>query len=123
MIDWGDLRFVLAIARAGSALRAAKVLGVNQTTVTRRMAALEEEIGAELFERRQSGYHLTPLGQRIAQAAATIEGQVKALESEIRAEQRTLSGRVRVTAPEILANNVIAPWLRSFRKEHPARPC
>lgn len=120
MIDWGDLRFVLAIARAGSALRAAKALGVNQTTVTRRMADLEAAIGAELFERRQSGYHLTPLGQRVAQAAAAIEDQVKALESAIRAEQRTLSGRVRVTAPEILANVLITPWLRSFRKEHPA---
>lgn len=120
MIDWGDLRFVLAVARAGSALRAAKALGVNQTTVTRRVAVLEAAIGAELFERRRSGYHLTPLGQRVADAAASIEDRIKALESAICAEQRVLSGRVRVTAPEILANKVIAPWLSSFSKEHPA---
>jgi DNA-binding transcriptional LysR family regulator len=119
MIDWGDLRFVLAIARQGSALRAAQLLGVNQTTVTRRMADLETAIGADLFERKQSGYHLTPLGQRVAQAAARIEDEVKALESAIGADQRALSGSVRVTTPEMLANLLIAPWLRSFRTEHP----
>lgn len=119
MIDWGDLRFILAIARAGSALRAAHALGVNQTTVTRRMAHLEAAVGADLFERKQSGYHLTPLGQRIATVAARIEDEVKALESAIGADQRALTGSVRITTPEMLANILITPWLRTFRKEHP----
>jgi len=119
MIVWGDLRFVLAIARSGSALRAAQTLGVNQTTVTRRMADLEAQVGAELFERKQSGYHLTPLGQKIAAAAARIEEEVKALESAIGADQRLLAGSVRVTTPEMLANILITPWLRTFRKENP----
>jgi len=64
IIDWSDLRFVLAVARAGSALRAAQTLAVNQTTVMRRIDQLEAAIGATLFERKQSGYHLTPLGER-----------------------------------------------------------
>jgi len=120
MIDWGDLRFILAIARQGSALRAAKTLGVNQTTVTRRMADLEAALGANLFERKQSGYHLTPFGQRVAEAAARIEDEVNGLANSIGADQRALSGRVRVTTSEMLANLLIAPWLRTFRKEHPA---
>jgi DNA-binding transcriptional LysR family regulator len=120
MIDWGDLRFVLAIARQGSALRAAKALGVNQTTVTRRMADLEAALGAELFERKQSGYHLTALGQRVAEAAARIEDEVNGLVNSIAADQRTLTGRVRVTTPEMLANLLITPWLKTFRTEHPA---
>ena len=66
MIDWDDLRFVLAVARAGSALRAAHALGVNQTTVMRRIAHVEATVGAELFDRQQSGYRLTPLGQHVA---------------------------------------------------------
>ncbi|QIG50126.1 LysR family transcriptional regulator [Nordella sp. HKS 07] len=119
MIDWGDLRFVLAIARSGSALRAAQTLGVNQTTVTRRMADLEAQVGAELFERKQSGYHLTPLGRKIAAAAERIEEEVNALESTIGADQRLLAGSVRVTTPEMLANILITPWLRTFRKENP----
>lgn len=120
MIDWGDLRFVLAIARTGSALRAAQTLGVNQTTVTRRMADLEAAIGAALFERKQSGYHLTPLGRRVAEAAARIEDEVNGLVNSIGADQRALSGRVRVTTPEMLANLLITPWLKAFRKEHPS---
>ncbi len=119
MIDWSDLRFVLAIARDGSALRAAQALGVNQTTVMRRIAQLEAAIGATLFERKQSGYHPTALGQRIAAVAARIEDEVAALESAIGAEQRMLSGAVRLTTSEALASHLITPLLPRFRKEHP----
>ena len=119
MIDWGDLRFVLAVARSGSALRAAHALGVNQTTVTRRMASLEAAVGADLFERKQTGYDLTPLGERVAAVAARIEDEVNALESTIGAEHRALSGCVRVTSSEMLTNILITPWLRMFRKQHP----
>jgi DNA-binding transcriptional LysR family regulator len=119
MIDWDDLRFVLAVARSGSALRAARALGVNQTTVMRRMERIEAAVGADLFERRQTGYQLTPAGRRIAQGAARIEDEVKALESAAGAERRALSGCVRVTTSEMLANLLIAPWLLTFRREHP----
>jgi DNA-binding transcriptional LysR family regulator len=119
MIDWDDLRFVLAVARSGSALRAAQELGVNQTTVMRRMTHIEAAIGADLLERKQSGYLLTALGQRVAATAARIEDEVKALESGIGAEQRALSGSVRMTTSEAYANFVIAPLLQAFRKQHP----
>jgi DNA-binding transcriptional LysR family regulator len=119
MIDWSDLRFVLAVARTGSALRAAHALGVNQTTVMRRMAQLEEAVGSALFERKQSGYYPTQLGERIAAVAARIENEVNALESAIGAEQRTVSGSVRLTTSEALASHLIAPLLSAFRKEHP----
>lgn len=119
MIDWSDLRFVLAVARGGSALRAAQALGVNQTTVMRRIAQLEEALGAALFERKQSGYHPTPLGERIAAVAARIEVEVTALESAIGAEQRTLAGSVRLTTSEALASHLVAPLLSDFRKAHP----
>ncbi|MFZ5691801.1 MAG: LysR family transcriptional regulator [Pseudomonadota bacterium] len=118
MIDWSDLRFVLAVARTGSALRAARALGVNQTTVMRRIAQLEESVGANLFERRQSGYHATALGERIAAVAARIDDEVNALESAIGAERRSLSGSVRLTTSEALASHVVAPLLSSFRKAH-----
>jgi DNA-binding transcriptional LysR family regulator len=119
MIEWSDLRYVLAIAREGSALRAARALGVNQTTVMRRMAQLEDTVGSILFERKQSGYQLTPLGERIAAVATRVEDEVNALESFIDAEQRTLSGRVRLTTSEALATQLIAPLLSDFGKQHP----
>jgi DNA-binding transcriptional LysR family regulator len=120
MIDWDDLRFVLAVARAGSALRAAHALGVNQTTVMRRIAHVEAGIGAELFERQQSGYRLTPLGQRVATAADRIDSEVMTLERAIEAEQRLLSGSVRVTTSEAFANFAITPLLKKFHEQHPA---
>lgn len=118
MIDWDDLRFVLAVARAGSALRAARALGINQTTVMRRIAHVEAAVGAELFERQQSGYRLTSLGQRVATAAGRIDSEVTSLERAIDAEQRLLSGSVRVTTSESFANLVIAP-LKEFLEQHP----
>lgn len=120
MVDWDDLRFVLAVARTGSALRAARALKVNQTTVSRRIAQIESAIGADLFESRQNGQILTPLGQIVATGAERIESEVLALECTITAQQRTLSGSVRFTSSEVLANGIIAPFLRNFRKLHPA---
>ena len=59
MYDWGDLKVFIAVARAGSTLAAARELGVNQTTVARRIAALEEALAVRLFDRHQDGYRLS----------------------------------------------------------------
>lgn len=120
MIDWGDLRFVLAVVRAGAALPAAKALGVNQTTVMRRITQLEEALGTELFERKQSGYAPTPLALRIAETAERIENEIAKLERDMQTEQRVLAGVVRVTTSEALANRLISPCLQAFYKQHPA---
>lgn len=119
MIDWDDLRFVLAVARSGSALRAARTLNVNQTTVTRRIAHIEDAIGAALFESRQNGQLPTPLGQLVAAGAERVEAEVAALKSAINAQQRVVSGSIRFTSSEVFANRIVAPFLRSFRKAYP----
>jgi DNA-binding transcriptional LysR family regulator len=118
-MDWDDLRFVLAVARAGSALRAARALGVNQTTVMRRIARIEAAIGADLFDSRQSGQALTALGQSVAASAERIEAEVAALRSAMSARQRELTGSVRFTSSEVFANRVVAPCLRTFRQQCP----
>lgn len=120
MLDWDDLRFVLAVARTGSALRAARALNVNQTTVTRRIAHIETVIGADLFESKQSGHVLTPLGRIVADSAERVEAEVLALRSAIDARQRMLSGSVRFTSSEVYANYVVAPFLRNFRQQYPS---
>ena len=73
MLDWNDLRYFLSVAREGSTLAAAKALRVSQTTVARRIAALEAAIGFPLFEKRQAGYALTPAGQDLIQRAEQVE--------------------------------------------------
>ena len=118
-MDWDDLRFVLAVSRTGSALGAARALGVNQTTVARRIAHIEETIGADLFERRQGGYCATTLGREVAATAERIEAHIQALEDDIAAGQRKLSGVVRLTMSERLARSVVTPSLVSFQKLHP----
>jgi DNA-binding transcriptional LysR family regulator len=119
MLNWDDFRFVLAVTRMGSALGAARTLGVNQTTVVRRIAHMEEVLGGVLFERKQSGLQLTPFGQRVATAAARVESEILALESALHAEQRELSGKIRFTCSESVANIVVMPCLREFRSKYP----
>jgi DNA-binding transcriptional LysR family regulator len=119
MLDWDDLRFVLEVSRTGSALRAARALNVNQTTVTRRIAHVESVVGADLFEARQSGYLPTPLGRLVAESAERVEAEVLALRSAIDARQRMLSGSVRFTSSEVYANYIVAPFLRNFRQQYP----
>jgi DNA-binding transcriptional LysR family regulator len=118
-MDWDDLRFVLEVCRSGSALAAASKLGVNQSTVMRRIAQAEEALGVELFERKQSGYVPTPNGLCVADAAGRIEREVHEVRSAMAAVQRVLTGTVRFTSSDLLANTILASCLRPFQKLNP----
>lgn len=118
-MDWDDLRHVLAVARAGSALKAAQALGVNQSTVIRRVSALEERLGACLFERSSAGYEPTTLGRAAAAAAERMEAETKTFSATLASTQRALSGVVRLSTAETLANLLVAPCLQEFHKAHP----
>jgi len=72
-LDWNDLRYFLAVAREGSTLAAGRALRVSQTTVARRIAALEESLGFPLFDKRQAGYKLTPVGEELLPLAAGVQ--------------------------------------------------
>ena len=74
MLDWNDLRHFLAVARTGSTLAAGRSLRVSQTTAARRVAALEEELGLTLFERRSAGYALTSDGGALLAYARQVAG-------------------------------------------------
>ncbi len=117
-MDWGDLRFVLEVARSGSALAASRTLGVNQTTVIRRIGQIECDLAQRLFDRQRSGYRPTEAGQRVVESAERIEAEVLALARRIEAEQRTLKGVVRVTASESLANQLLTPAAARFQERH-----
>jgi DNA-binding transcriptional LysR family regulator len=119
---WDDLRYVLAVARAGSALRAAGVLGVNQTTVLRRIDTLETALGVPLFERSTSGQVLTRAGHIVAEVAARIDDQARGLESALAAQRRTITGSVRFTTSEVLAGRLVTPCMRAFHALYPGIP-
>src|SRR5690348_17987494 len=108
MLDWNDLRFFLAVAREGSTLAAARTLGTSQTTVARRIAALERALGIQLFEKRQAGYALTPAGEELLDKAKQVETSATAFADAASARTRDLAGIIRITSEEIYVLSLIS---------------
>jgi DNA-binding transcriptional LysR family regulator len=119
MIDWNDLRHFLAVARERTLTRAATRVRLNPTTVGRRLSALEEQIGARLFDRTPEGYVLTEAGRELLPRAERMEAEALALEREVQGADQRQEGIVRVSATEMLATRFIAPRLPAFHREHP----
>jgi DNA-binding transcriptional LysR family regulator len=119
MLDWNDLRYFLAVAREGSTLAAGSALRVSQTTVARRITALEEALGVTLFDRRQAGYALTADGEALLPRAEAVEASAKAFADAAAAEIRQLRGTVRLSTEEIFSVTLLAPMLRELRELHP----
>jgi DNA-binding transcriptional LysR family regulator len=119
MLDWNDLRFFLAVARDGSTLAAARTLRTSQTTVARRIAAMERALGIHLFQKRQAGYVLTPDGQNLLGHAEQVEGALKTFSDAATAHSRSVSGTVKITTEEVYAITILAPVLRELHERHP----
>jgi len=119
MFNWNDLQYFIAVARSGSALAASRELGVNATTVARRVSELEDAIGMRLFDRHQSGFALTEAGLELQIAAERVEQEANAFFEQVAGIGRRISGVIRVTTNEGLANVVMSPALRAFRTIHP----
>jgi len=118
-VDWDGLRVFLAVARAGRISVAARKLGVEHTTVSRRLAALEAAIGAPLFHRTAAGYLPTPLGQEILPTAENIERAAEGIGLRARESTGRISGRVRLAVAPEFASHWLAPHLPAFRSRHP----
>lgn len=118
-VNWDDLRFVLAVADHGSVASAARRLGVNHTTVLRRMHAFEEANKIRLFERLPTGYVLTAEGEQLVAAARSIDDTVVSLERRIAGQDLKLEGVIRVTTTDTFVTSVLPRHLASFRRQHP----
>lgn len=118
-MQWNDLLYVLAIVQTGSALQAARRLGVNQATVLRRLDAIEAAAGTQFFERRPSGLKPTELGRLAAEAALRMEREAEAFAQALAARRRTLAGSVRLTTSIGLADRLVIPGMRSFQALYP----
>ncbi|MGY6568695.1 MAG: LysR family transcriptional regulator [Salinarimonas sp.] len=117
--DWDDLRFFLAVARVGRLTVAARRLGADHATVSRRITALEDALKAKLFERRPQGYALTEHGERLLSKAEAIETQALAVSSEIGGADLALSGTVRIGAPDGFGAMFLAPRTANLAEQYP----
>ena len=119
MYDWNDLRYLIAVARHGSTTAAARALDVNQSTVQRRLAELEQQLGQALVERQQSGYRLTLLGERILPFAESVASAAEAFEQHLHDAVRATGGTVRLTCPEPIAARITqSGLLERFQSQH-----
>jgi len=119
MIQWDDLRVFLAVQRARSHAGAARALGVDATTVGRRVAALEASLGTRLFDRRREGLLLTTSGAHLLGAAERVEQEMLGITRELSGSDARLGGLLRLTAGEALMSHVLVPALMAFRAAHP----
>ncbi|HRY22814.1 MAG: LysR family transcriptional regulator [Geminicoccaceae bacterium] len=120
MFDWNDLRHLIAVSRAGSTLAAARALGVNQSTVHRRLVELERRIGLGLVKRRPSGYRLSELGEALIDDLLAVETAVGDLERKIRSLKLDLAGTIRLTCPEPIVPRIAASGLLDrFHERYP----
>lgn len=118
-MNWDDLRLFLAVARTGSISGAARQLGVQHSTVSRRMRQFEESLGARLIERKSGGYELTPAGENVKDAASKVEREVLGVDGVLQGLDTGLIGPLRVTAINNMASTVLMPMFASFSTQHP----
>ncbi len=119
MLDWDDLRFLLAIREGGSASSAARRLGVDKATVARRVTDLERELGVRLLVRQSSGWRATAAGERVALAARDIDRQLIALRADFAGIKGAPRTAVSVTAPHWFCTELLLPALPKLLDEAP----
>ncbi len=118
-MNWDDMKLFLAVARTGSITGGAKQLGVQHSTVSRRLRSLEEQLGARLLERKKSGYELTVAGENIKQSALRIEREMLGVNEALLGKDTNLVGPLRVTAINNMASSVLMPMFARFSEDNP----
>lgn len=117
--NWNDLRAFLAVARTARLTTAAARLGMDHTTVGRRIGALETGLGARLFDRSPQGYALTPHGERLMPTAERVESLTLAAAADLGEADQAVTGVVRIGAPEGFGSYVLAPLMAPLAERHP----
>lgn len=118
-MDWDDLKLVLVLSRGETLSAAARVLGVNQTTVSRRLEAAERRLGAAAFDRLDGHLSLTELGEALVRHAERMEEEALAA-SHAALQGQTLSGTVRITAVDSLLSCLVVPHIPDLYRMYPA---
>ena len=118
-LNWDDLRFFLNVAAKGTAKQAGQSMKVNHTTVARRIASLENQLGARLFDKSPTGFRLTATGEKILQATERVADEIGGIEASVSGEDMALSGTVRLTISDSVLNTIGMPLVQSILADHP----
>lgn len=118
-LAWDDLRTILMLVRHKTLAGAAEALGVNYTTVARRVRRAESSLGIDLFERLADGYRPTGSAHVVALHAQAMESEEHTLRRNLRGAEDQLSGTLTITAPQLLISNFLAPVLDKFGRMYP----
>ena len=117
-LDWNDLHYYLAAVQGGTLTRAADILGVNRTTVGRRMAALEARIGQAIFEQTAIGYQPTAAGHAVLAAASEMQSHIRVLREQLDGSSAPISGPLKLAIPLGAGRELIAA-LADFTRQYP----
>jgi DNA-binding transcriptional LysR family regulator len=118
-LDWNDLRYVLSLSRTGRIAGTARKLGVDETTVARRLKCLEAQLGVRLFERHAGVLRPTDSGQIVIRKAERIELDVDAVKDGVTSADSVAAGKVRLTAVPLVMNHILIPALPALLRLHP----
>jgi DNA-binding transcriptional LysR family regulator len=118
-MNWDDLRFFLELIRHKSLSGAARKLRVTQSTVGRRLAALEKQLGVRLVHRARQGYAPTLAGEAIREHVERVEAETEAIGRVVGGLDQKLEGVVRVTSPPLLASHLVAPSAAALHMQYP----
>lgn len=118
-MEWSDLRVLLAVSEAGSATAAARTLRVDKATVTRRISALERDLGIRLMVRRARGWIPTRAGERVAVAARTMDGEARSMLSDLAGRHGAPRTLASITAPHWFCRRILLPALGELLEKAP----
>lgn len=118
-MNWDDYRFFLAVVRAGQLTLAGRMLGVDHTTVARRIKSLEEALNTKLFDHSPRGYALTQAGQRLVPIAESIEKSSALARDQVPGQMEELSGRIRIGVPEGVGAFVVSKAAQELCEIYP----
>lgn len=118
-VNWDHLRYFLAVAETGTLHGASRKLGVNHSTVFRRINAFEKAIDARLFERLTDGYQLTAAGEDLLEHARRAGDEIDQLQLKVLGRDYQPSGKVRMTAPDNIAYEFLPAYLAKFSYRYP----
>ena len=118
-MKWDDLKIVLAVSRSGTMSGAAKLLNVQHSTVSRRIKALERQLGTNLVRRNKGSYELTQAGQKLTDTAIRVEKEITSVDGTLLKDDDPLKGVLRVTTIDSLASTILMPMFGAFSKAYP----